>query len=100
MILATEKYGKKLVFLSLVFGLIACFAFLTPPSNVLFIGIMNLLITSFFFFLFKIFFNKKLAFSLTLPIFLVLVLLSLKLFDPLNLILVIFFSIAVRLLIK
>ncbi len=100
MILAREKYGKKLIFLCLFIGLITSFAFLTPPSNILIIGIMNILITIFFFFLFKVFLNKKLAFSLTLPIFLILVLLSLKLFDPLNLILIIFFSIAVGLLIK
>ncbi|MFA6532811.1 MAG: hypothetical protein WCT22_02320 [Patescibacteria group bacterium] len=100
MILAREKYGKKLIFLSLIFGLITFFVFFMSPSNIFIITMLNIIVSAFFFFLFKVFFEKKLAFSLTLPIFLILILLSLKLFDPLNLTLIVFFSIAVAVLIR
>ncbi len=100
MILAREKLGKKLIFLIFILVLIALFAFIIPPTNLALILIMNILVSAFFYFLFKIFIKKKLALTFFLPIFLMLTLLSLKLFDPLNLILVISLSISVGLLIK
>jgi len=98
--LATGKLGKKLIFLLLILCLIIAFALLTTPSNLFAILIMNILISIFFYFLFKTFSTKKLAFSLTFSVFLITTLLSLKQFDPLNLILVISLSIAVGLLIR
>ncbi|MEK7597360.1 MAG: hypothetical protein AAB441_01815 [Patescibacteria group bacterium] len=100
MILAREKLGKKFIFLIFILGIIASFAFFFPPSNLVFILLMNILVSSFFYFALKIFLTKKLTITLLLPIFLIITLLSLKLFDPLNLILVVFLSIAVGLLIK
>jgi len=98
--LATGKLGKKLIFLLLILGFIITLAFLTIPSNLLMITIMNIIVGLFFYFLFKMFLKKRRAFITTLLIFLIITLLSLKLFDPLNLILVISLSIAVGLLIK
>ncbi|MEK7177904.1 MAG: hypothetical protein AAB705_03695 [Patescibacteria group bacterium] len=100
MIHATGKFGKKLTFLFIILCLIISFALIFPPTNIGLILIMNILVGTFFYFLFKTFLIKKLAISLTVPIFLIVTLLSLKLFDPLNLILVISLSIAVGLLIK
>jgi len=100
MILATGKLGKKLIFLSLILGLIVVLAISTAPSNLFIILIMNITVGFFFYFLIKIFFKKRLAFIMTLPIFLIITLLSLKLFDSLNLILIISLSIAVGLLIR
>jgi len=100
MILATGKLGKKLIFLLLILGFIIILAFLMAPSNLLTIMVMNIIITLFFYFLLKIFLTKRLTFIMTLPIFLIITLLSLKLFDRSNLILVICLSIAVGLLIK
>jgi len=100
MTLATGKLGKKFIFLIFILGLIALFAFIIPPTNLAPILIMNILVSAFFYFLFKTFLIKKLAISLTVPIFLIITLLSLKLFDLLNFILVISLSIAVGLLIK
>lgn len=100
MILATGKFTKKFVFLFLLLFLIAIFAVLVPPSNIVAIIIMNILISSFLFFTLKTFLTKKLALSISLPIFLILILFSLKLFDLFNLILVIALSIAVGLLIR
>lgn len=100
MTLATGKLGKKFIFLIFILGLITLFAFFFPPSNLVFILLMNMLVGTFFYFLFKTFLIKKLAIPLIVPIFLIVTLLSLKLFDLLNLILVISLSIAVGLLIK
>jgi len=91
---------KKFIFLLFVLGLIFAFAFIIPPANLVLILIMNILISTFFYFLFKIFLAKKMVITLSLPIFLIITLLSLKLFDPLNLALVIALSIAVGLLIR
>jgi|SRR3989339_223626 len=100
MILATGKLGKKFIFLIFILVLIALFAFIIPPTNLALILIMNILVSAFFYFLFKIFLTKKTALTFSFPIFLIINLLSLKLFDPLNLILVISLSIAVGLLIR
>ncbi|MCR4312926.1 MAG: hypothetical protein NUV58_01630 [Candidatus Roizmanbacteria bacterium] len=100
MIHATGKFGKKLIFLILILGIIVSFALIFPPTNLGFILIMNILVGTFFYFLFKTFLIKKLVITLTVPIFLIITLLSLKLFDPFNLILIISLSIAVGLLIK
>ncbi len=98
--LATGKLEKKLIFLLIILGVITALAFLTAPSSLLIIIIMDTIIGLFFYFLIKIFFKKRLAFVMTLPTFLIITLLSLKLFDPLNLILIISLSIAVGLLIR
>lgn len=98
--LATDKFGKKLIFLLLILGFIITFAFLAAPSNIFIIIVMDIIVGLFFYFLLKIFFKKKLAFIIALPIFLIITLLSLKLFDPLNLILTISLSITIGLLIK
>lgn len=100
MIHATGKFGKKFIFLFIILCLIVSFALIFPPTNLGLILIMNILVGTFFYFLFKTLLIKKLAISLTVPIFLIITLLSLKLFDPLNLILIISLSIAVGLLIK
>ncbi|MFA5770002.1 MAG: hypothetical protein WC894_00725 [Patescibacteria group bacterium] len=100
MIHATGKFGKKFIFLFIILCLIVSLALIFPPTNLGLILIMNILVGAFFYFLFKTFLIKKLAISLTVPIFLIIILLSLKLFDPLNLILIISLSIAVGLLIK
>jgi len=100
MIHATGKFGKKLIFLLTILGLIISFALIFPPTNLGFILIMDILVGTFFYFLFKTFLIRKLAISLTLPMFLIITLLSLKLFDVLNLILLISLSIAVGLLIR
>jgi len=100
MIHATGKFWKKSVFLIFILAVIAIFAFIVPPTNLGFILIMNILVGIFFYFLFKIFLAKQPALIITLPIFLIITLLSLKLFDLLNVILVISLSIAVGLLIK
>lgn len=98
--LARDKLGKKLIFLLLILGLIITLVFLTAPSNLLTIIVMNVVVGLFFYFLLKIFLTKRLAFTMTLPIFLIITLLSLKLFDPLNLILVISLSVTFGLLIR
>jgi len=100
MILAREKFGKKLIFLLTVIAFVIAFTNLTNPSNIVIILIMNIIIGNFFYFLLKLFTNKKLALSLAIPIFLMATLLSLKSFDLLNMLLVISLSIAVGLLIR
>jgi hypothetical protein len=100
MALAREKLGKKWVFLLFILSLMAGLVFLTSPSNLFVIILMNILVGSFFFFIFKLFLNNKIAFSLALPLFLLTTLLAVNLFDPLNIILAISLSIAVGLLLK
>jgi len=100
MILAREKFGKKLVFLLLILAFIITFTNLINPSNIFIILIMNIIISSFFYFLLKLFTRKKVALSLSIPIFLMATLLSLKSFDLLNFALAISLSIAIGLLIK
>lgn len=100
MALAREKLGKKWVFLLFILGLMAGLVFLTSPTNLFVIMLMNILVSSFFFFIFKLFLRNKTAFSLALPIFLLATIVSLNLFDPANIILAISLSIAVGLLLK
>lgn len=100
MILAREKFGKKLIFLLTIIAFIIAFTNLTNPSNIIIILIMNIIIGGFFYYLLKLFTNKKTAISLSVPIFLIVTLLALKSFDLLNMILVISLSIAIGLLIK
>lgn len=100
MILAREKFGKKLIFLLIILAIIIAFTNLTNPSNIVIILIMDIIIGGFFYYLLKLFTKKKVAISLSVPIFLIVTLLSLKSFDPLNFILVISLSIAVGLLIR
>jgi hypothetical protein len=100
MIHAREKLGKKLIFLLAILGVAAAIALSINPSNIFIIIVMNIVVSSFFFFLLRMIISKKLAFTGSFPIFLILTLLSLKLFDLLNIILVISLSIAIGLLIK
>ena len=69
MILATGKLGKKFIFLIFILVLIALFAFIIPPTNLALILIMNILVSAFFYFLFKIFLTKKTALTFSFPIF-------------------------------